>query len=78
MKESLAKNWISGLIITTAVTFIQHMDTARRFRLERSITKIMLHIYTQFDMGDDLFVSYVVNLYKQLTYMLSDEIIRVS
>jgi len=39
VKESLVVNWINGLIITTGVTCIQHMDTAHPFRLRRIITK---------------------------------------
>ncbi|MGH7891069.1 MAG: transposase [Thermodesulfobacteriota bacterium] len=31
-KESLVMNWTSGLIITTGVTCIQHMDTEHQFR----------------------------------------------
>ena len=44
MKESLAKNWINGLNITTEATFIQPMDTAHRFRRKKSITGIEIGV----------------------------------
>jgi len=37
MKESLVVSWISGLNITTGITFILHTDTTRRFRWKRNI-----------------------------------------